>query len=126
MAKTAHSEPQVHGGRLIKAEKLFIINLLKAKSNRRRRLLKKASKKQLGAILQIAWNATNHRQARLGKVHKKLLKKFYSILHKAFFEITRVQQLRAALNTPGLLAAILAPLSSNRGLIASAVLNLLK
>lgn len=127
MAITRQNDLVVHGGGIIKAEKTFINNLLKATSyKRRRKLLKQATKKQLAALLQIAWNLTSHRQARLATAQKTLLKRFYGVLQKCFFEIRRLHDLRKLLNTPGLLPSILAPLHSNRGLVAAAILSVLR
>lgn len=117
----------IRGGNLIKAEKDYINRLLKITSyNRRRQLLKKATKAQLGALLQIAWNLLSHSRARLTQAQKLLLKRYYSVLHKLFFEIKRVSTLRELLLTPGLLPALLAPIKSERGIIPLAILDLLK
>lgn len=118
---------EVRGGALIQEERQFLNLLIRSNYKRRLSLLSKASKKQLLAVLQVGWNLTSHRRARLAPTHKALLKKYYSQLRRAFFEISKIYQLRRLLQTPGLINAILAPIStkSSQGVVTSAITTLL-
>lgn len=91
------------------------------------RMLEKATRRQLGGILLIAFNLCNNKQSTLPEAHKVLLRKYDKQLQHAFFHIKSAEELRQVLLTRGLLPALVVTLRTklNQSPVALAIRKIL-
>lgn len=126
---TLSSSVTTRGGNLLISEKTWLKKIFGTTGTHASKMLliEGATRRQLGAILLIAFNLCTNKQSSLPKAHRILLLKYDRELQQAFFHLKSVNHLRKILLTAGLIPALIVTLRTkgSESLVAQAIRNIL-